>query len=208
MSITTYAELQTAVARWLHRDDLTTQIPDYISLAESRFWYGEQGSFPTKPLRVRAMQERILGSIADGAIAIPTGYLETINLRVSNGGTTYPLRYLPPQNFAEKEASPDSPSWYTMLDNEIKTAGVGSGSYIMDYYEKLDALSDTNTTNWLLTNAPNVYLFGACLEGALDIMSDAFAQRFGGRLLGAVNSLVSVEKSTMAGGSLAVMVGR
>jgi len=35
--ITTYAELQTSIATWLVRDDLTAIIPDFITLAESKF---------------------------------------------------------------------------------------------------------------------------------------------------------------------------
>ena len=36
MSISTYTELQTAVANFLARTDLTSQIPDFIKLAEVR----------------------------------------------------------------------------------------------------------------------------------------------------------------------------
>ena len=35
MSITTYAELKTAIASWLNRDDLTSVIPDFIALTEA-----------------------------------------------------------------------------------------------------------------------------------------------------------------------------
>ena len=52
MAITTYAELQTAVASWLDRDDRTSEIPDFITLAEATFNYGEEEPyFP--PLRTR-----------------------------------------------------------------------------------------------------------------------------------------------------------
>ena len=37
MAITTYAELKTAIANWLNREDLTSVIPDFISLAEADF---------------------------------------------------------------------------------------------------------------------------------------------------------------------------
>jgi hypothetical protein len=36
MAISTYAELQTAVANWLDRDDLTARIPEFITLAEAK----------------------------------------------------------------------------------------------------------------------------------------------------------------------------
>ena len=36
MAIGTYSELQTAVANWLDRDDLTDRIPEFIALAEAK----------------------------------------------------------------------------------------------------------------------------------------------------------------------------
>ena len=36
MALTTYAELKTSVGDWLNRSDLTTAIPDFISLAEAQ----------------------------------------------------------------------------------------------------------------------------------------------------------------------------
>ena len=37
MAISTYTELQTAVADWLHRTDMTSVIQDCVALAEERF---------------------------------------------------------------------------------------------------------------------------------------------------------------------------
>ena len=36
MSIGNYAELQTAIANFMARSDLTSQIPDFITMAEAR----------------------------------------------------------------------------------------------------------------------------------------------------------------------------
>ena len=47
MAISTYTELQTAVANWLDRDDLTARIPEFIALTEARF---------NRLLRVRSME--------------------------------------------------------------------------------------------------------------------------------------------------------
>jgi hypothetical protein len=35
MALTTYAELKTSIADFLNRDDLTSAIPDFITLAEA-----------------------------------------------------------------------------------------------------------------------------------------------------------------------------
>jgi hypothetical protein len=41
------------------------------------------------------------------------------------------------------------------------------------YYAKLSKLSTTNTTNWLLTAAPDVYLYGALMQAAPYLQDDA-----------------------------------
>ena len=45
MAITTYSELQSAVADWLNRDDLTSVIPNFIELAEADLTRNLQGSY-------------------------------------------------------------------------------------------------------------------------------------------------------------------
>ena len=47
MAFSNYTELQTSVADWLDRDDLTARIPDFITLAEARF---------NRLLRIRSME--------------------------------------------------------------------------------------------------------------------------------------------------------
>lgn len=211
MSITTYATLQTAVARWLKRDDLTAQIPDYIQLGENRLWYGDKGQFETKPLRLREMQAPATGTISSQTILTYSAtfpYLETQRLSVTSGGDTWALRYLPPQQFAEYEAQTGDPQFYTLLNDSIKTAPSNSLAYSHDYYYRPLALSVTNTATSILVAYPELYLFAACIEGALDIMSDSMAARFQSRLQARINALQSSQANSVAGGSLAVTIGR
>lgn len=207
MSITTYAELQSSVERWTKRTDLATYFPDYVQLAEQRIYNGAEGMMASDPLRIISMQARETGTIS-GAIAFPTRYLETINLRVTSNGETWPLRYVAPQNYAERVTNTDAPSFYTVLNNAIQTVGTGGADYTHDYYAKFAALTSSNTTNTLLTNYPDLYLYGVCLEVALDLVDDAMAQRFYARFMGALNSANTSNRNLYAGGSLAVMVGR
>jgi len=57
MAISTYSELQTAVANWLDRDDLTDRIPEFIALAEARF---------NRVLRLRSMESKQTASTIGG----------------------------------------------------------------------------------------------------------------------------------------------
>jgi hypothetical protein len=162
MALSTYSDLQTAVALWLHRSDLTSVIPDLIALAEVRIFNG--GSF-TDPVRITEMQNRDSGTIANQSITLPSGYLETLRLAVTSGGQNYALEYISPTEFSAYENQSGNPQYYTIVNNAIKTAPNGGLDYIHDYYKRFDALA-TTSTNDLLTNAPNVYLYGTLLEAA------------------------------------------
>jgi hypothetical protein len=209
VSITTYATLQTAVARWLKRDDLTTQIPDYIAFGENRLWYGDKGQFQTTPLRTRLQIINHEGTIASQRIDLSANYLETQSLSVSSGGKRWALRYLPPHQFVEHEAKDGDPQYYTMLDEEnLKTAPSNSLAFVHNYYWSFPSLTTTNISNELLIKHPELYLFAACVEGALDIMSDSMAARFAAKLQAKINALQQSQANQMAGGSLAVTIGR
>lgn len=67
MSLTTYAQLQTAVTNWLHRDDLAAIVPDLIAIGEKRIF---------RTVRNRVMEKSLTGTIANGVVALPSDYLE------------------------------------------------------------------------------------------------------------------------------------
>jgi hypothetical protein len=46
----------------------------------------------------------------------------------------------------------------------------------MMFYKKIDALSDSNTTEQMLTDNPDVYLYGALLEAEPFLMNDQRVQ--------------------------------
>ena len=69
MALDTYANLKTSIANYLNRDDLTTYLPDFISLAEAR--HG-------RDLRLRIMENVGTASATGGQnyIDLPTNFLE------------------------------------------------------------------------------------------------------------------------------------
>ena len=206
MSIANYSDLQTATASWLHRSDLTSIIPDFITLAENRIHYGsENQNLPSPPLRIRAMHNRSTGTISSATIAIPTGYLETIRLVATINGLNRTLVYLPPMVIAPFETDSGDPSYYTLINNDIHTAPNGSASYTHDYYKKLDALSAG--VNWLITNAPHVYLFATLLESASYILNDGRIAVWHSQYLAAISGLSGSDaRQAMPSGGLAVSV--
>ena len=62
MAIATYTDLQTAIANYLARPGdtlVSTPAPDFVTLAESRIAYGADAPFPSRPLRIRAMETTV-----------------------------------------------------------------------------------------------------------------------------------------------------
>ena len=186
MAINTYATLQTAVANWLDRSDLTDRIPEFIALAEARM---------NRTLRLAIMlnvDETTLGGAAtlvSGTrdYALPSGYLQMVDFHLRTSPITT-LSYLTPENMNRMWAGSQvgRPLAYTIFsDNASGTPikkvrlGPSPGSaydYSIMFYKKIDALSDSNTTEQMLTNNPDVYLYGALLEAEPFLMNDQRVQ--------------------------------
>jgi hypothetical protein len=165
MSLTTYSNLQTALANALHRSDLTSVIPDFITLCEDRI---------NKRLRIRAMEYRVTSSVSAEYVALPDGFLAMRNLQLNTSPRTR-LEYASPEwldkNYGDSATS-GTPAFYTFIGGEIQLAPVPSGSFTMemDYYKKWDLATDL--TNWLLTNAPRCYYYGSLLEASAYLKDD------------------------------------
>jgi hypothetical protein len=86
MSFSTYADLQSQVATWLARSDLTTNIPDFITLFEAA---------AARKLRVRPMETSTTLTTSSGVAALPTGYLG-FRRATWNGSTNVELTYKHP----------------------------------------------------------------------------------------------------------------
>jgi hypothetical protein len=174
MALSTYSELQTGVANWLDRDDLTSRIPEFIALCEDTL---------NKRLRIRAMEQRVTTTVSAEYVSLPTGFLEMRNFQL-NTSPKQTLRYVTPEYIDTFWAGSvtGQPVVYTFVGGEIQLAPSPGGSYTaeMDFYEKWDLATDL--TNWLLTNAPSAYLYGSLLQAEPFLRDDkrisVWEQRF------------------------------
>ena len=198
-----YGTLKTTVEAYLNRSDLSSYIPTFITLGASRIHYGGDNPYSSAPLRIPAMQTRATGTTT-GTISIPTGFLEVIRLKCSNGSTYWNIDYASPSQFSTYENSSDYPSYYTFINNTIETTPTASASYTLDYYKAFDAFSADVDTNWLLTNVPDAYLFAALTESAPFIDDEKTVGWFG-----MYRSIVSsLNRSPgIGGGSLQIKAG-
>jgi hypothetical protein len=169
MAISNYGELKTAVANWLDRSDLTARIPEFISLAESRI---------NRNLRIRAMESKQTASTIAGQqnLALPAGFLQMRNVQVNTSPVTA-MQYVSPEMFDRLyggRGGSGTPQFYSVIANEMQLGPTPASVQTIEmvFYKKFDALSADGDTNWVLTNAPDLYLYGALLDAEPFLMND------------------------------------
>ena len=174
MSITTYAELQTAVGDWLNRADLDQKIPDFIRLAESTL---------NDVLRSADMVTSATAAITSGRATLPSDALEIVYAQVA-ATEDEPLEQIAPQQLTmlrrTRTRDAANPRFFAIVGRQLVVTPSPSGSVSLDldYYQRLPALTSSNTTNWLLTDAPHVYLYTSLLHATPFLMDDARYQVF------------------------------
>jgi len=161
MALGTYTELVASVADWMHRNDLSGKAQDFVVLAESRI----------KALLKTRLQSltTTLSTVAGTAYAsVPADLLHVRSLSIPNVSPS--ITYVTPDqygtDFADQRSA--SPYRYTIIGDRFYFGPVPDAAYpaTLVYEAKFLPLSDTQQTNSLLTNWPNIYLWGALKEAA------------------------------------------
>lgn len=184
MSITTYAELKSAIADFLNRDDLTSVIPTFISTAEAQM---------QREVRHYKMMQRSTADIDSRYSALPGNWLETIRFHVT-GDRSYRIENTSMDDILQlRMANPTAgrPTHYAHIGETLEVYPTPDQAYTSEllYYEKIPALSDSNTTNWLLQDAPDAYLYGALLHSAPYLQEDSRMQVWGTIYVEAIKSV-------------------
>lgn len=296
MAVATYSDLKSEVATYLARTDLTSYIPDFITLCENRIYYGSRHpTFPSEPLRIRAMEYSrdlylngaldggtsggsadaqtvttgatsltygltftftagytntgamtinpdglgatayrrgdgtvamtandviagqsysayydgsVLRAIDPGQVPLPSSFLGFRQIYV-RGNPKHPIDYVTPEQMDDVMVSSTTgtPEVYTIEGEYIRFAPVPDTTYIArsNYYKRFAAMSADADTNWLLTNAPAVYLYGALTEAALFIQDMEMAGTWHPHFSAAVQGLEwANERDRWSGAALAM----
>jgi hypothetical protein len=256
MAIGTFAELQTAIANWLDRDDLTARIPEFIALSEARInralnvrqmetvkllslingtkryalpddYLGMRGfKYNTSLIKETTLNGTINDSVDAIVLTSATGFTATGTVKIGDEQITYsgistntltgctraansttaaahssgvqviqiytdwtvgtisgvqsiiyPLQFISPEILSSTWAGSNSglPAYYSMVAGFILLGPVPASVYTAEivYYARIPALSDTATTNWCLTQNPDLFIYGALMECEPYLMNDA-----------------------------------
>ena len=199
MALSTYTELKTSIGDWLNRADLTTVIPDFISLAEAQV---------ERTLRTRQMIVRANASFDAQYGAVPADFLETKSLKLTSTNPQTPLEFLSIDaldNKAAEYTGSGKPRFFGVVGGQFRIVPTPDATYTTEltYYAKLTKLSSTVATNWLLTANPDIYLYGALLQAAPYLQDDARIQTWATLYERALNdSQTADDRGASSGGAL------
>lgn len=155
-----YSELQTQIADWFHRSDMGSVIPTFITLAEERF---------NRELRVRDMEVDLASTpITDHGIDLPAGVVDVKTIWRDDDE----IDALEPDTLegVKSDQSDRLATRFAHQGSGLIFNGTGSVAGVL--YQGIPALSSSNTTNWLLTKHPSLYLFGAMEFAAIYTKAD------------------------------------
>jgi hypothetical protein len=176
MAIATYNDLKTTIANYLGRSDLTSVIPDFITLAENRL---------QRDLRTRLMLKSATATMTSGdsTVGLPTDFLEMRNLFIQ-GNPRVTISYLTPSAFSRDARAQESgkPVYYTVIGQELQFAPIPDTAYVLEmlYFYKPTVLATGNQSNVFLANYADALLYASLAEAEPYLMNDARIQTWAG----------------------------
>ena len=195
----TYSELKTNIANYLNRSDLTSFLDIFIDNTEAEL---------NRRLRTKDMVKRATATADSQYLALPTDWLEAINVEITSNN----FRPLFQQSIESldvyRQANDNvtgSPIYFAVVDKSLELAPTPDTSYTLQltYYGSVDALSDSQTTNFVSTGHPDVYLYGALKHASIFLMEDERVPLFSAQFEKALEEMrLEQEKAEFGKGSL------
>lgn len=178
----TYTGLKASVANFLNRADLTASIPDFITLAEAqmtRRFVSRMKEGKTFPRRLVFRTDAAIGQGME-YFTVPTDMQGPLELTF-DADPPVDLDYLENANL-QREVKLNrwtgAPKWYSVVGAEFRIYPAADQAYTAEltYIARVPALTDAAPSNWILTDYPDAYLYGAIVQAWLFLKDEARAQ--------------------------------
>lgn len=192
MAIATYNDLKTTIANYLGRSDLTSVIPDFITLAETRL---------QRDLRTRMMLKSATATMTSGdsTVGLPTDFLEMRDMFIQ-GNPRATVSYLTPSAFSRDARAQESgkPVYYTVIGQELQFAPIPDSAYVLEmlYFYKPTVLATGNQSNVFLANYADALLYASLAEAEPYLMNDARIQTWAGLYDRAVTNINNSDETS------------
>lgn len=202
-TITDYTTLQAAIIEYLGRDQDTTlaaRVPTFIQFFEAKM---------NRELFVPQMEQRSTTTIDTSStepefISLPSDFQTIRRVRLSSATGKPSLDYLSGPSLDEYRSgignATGQPRHYTIMGSEIELAPTPDSDYSVEMvYRKNVPSLESNDTNWLLTLAPDLYLYGALMEAEPALKNDGRIQTWA---LGYSNALTALNRLSAYSGPM------
>ena len=195
----TYSELKTNIANFLNRSDLTSEIDIFIDQTEAEL---------NRRLRTKEMIKRATATADAQYLSVPSDWLEAINIEITSNDFR-PLMQMSIESLDVYRKSINNktgqPIYLALVDDSIDLAPTPDARYTIQitYYEKINALSVSTTSNFVSNTHPDVYLYGALKHASIFLMEDERVPLFNAAFEKALEEMrLQQEKAEFGKGSL------
>lgn len=207
MAIDTYAKLQSALADTVNRDDLsadvTTFSPAQIDGAIKRAIAYATASIERDLIargghkNMETITNALTTTASQETLSVPSGFKGARLFAL----TTNPYRVLefvdPNTLFTQYPSTASAqPEKYTLIAGTVYLRPIPDQAYStrLIYNAALDVLSDTTTTNWLLTSHPDIYISAGMVELCIYLENDERLQYWRGYYDQKMNDLMGDDR--------------
>ena len=194
MALSNYTDLQAICADFLNRSDLTDITKDWIKMAEAEF---------NRVLRTREMAVRTRSPLSTQYVKLPPDFIGMRNIELITDPIT-PLEYRNPHtlDIHRSNDATGKPLYYSVIQDNLEFAPVPDSEYTLEivYYQKVPALS-VHTTNWLLDNHPDAYIYGTLLQSPVYLGHDERITLWLGRYNQIIEQITTSDQKASFSGS-------
>tara|TARA_R100001443_G_scaffold62825_2_gene72758 strand:+ start:3002 stop:3625 length:624 start_codon:yes stop_codon:yes gene_type:complete len=167
MALNTYALLQTSIADQLNRTDLTAEIKDAILLTEKRL---------NRVLKYPKLEKRATATLNAEFEAVPSDMLEMVSIKLkTNPESTVEQVSYDQLHELVPSTSTGKPRYFARQGKELTFRPIPDATgYTAEliYQAEIAELSDSNTTNDVLTDFPDLYLYGSLIHMEAHVKND------------------------------------
>lgn len=157
MALNNYDTLLSAVANWTARGDLTSRIPEGIVLTEAKM---------NRELRTVDQETKSATfTISVEYVAVPTDFLQ-VKTWYLNSPRQPLIQEKDDVMTAVYGANTGTPERYSILGGNFRVGPTPSPAVVstLVYAAKIPPLTVTASTNWVILNHPDLYLYGVNAE--------------------------------------------
>jgi hypothetical protein len=158
----TYQELKDQIINFVNKPDIDQTVDTFIDLTEAEM---------SRRLRHWRMERRSTAILNSQYVPLPSDFIEPVRLSITSGDT-YVLEAESQAQLIDRRAEAGNttglPRYYAIIDGTIEVFPTPDSDYTLEmvYVSKVQALTSSNTTNWVLDYFPDAYLYGSLMHTA------------------------------------------